>query len=52
MCPRDSEGMADNVEPDQTASHTALSGAEQPDLGLQCLLEPICPKTSDFYSNW
>ena len=30
--------MANSVDPDQ----------EQPDLGLYCLLRPVCPNTYDF----
>ena len=38
MCPNDADGMANSVGPDKTASK------EQSDLGLHCLLRPICPK--------
>ena len=37
MGPNDADGMANSVDPDQT------------DLGLHCLLRPICPKTGDHY---
>ena len=33
MSPNDADGMANSVDPDQT------------DLGLHCLLRPVCPKT-------
>ena len=39
MSPNDAEGMANSVDPDQTA----------PDLGLHCLPRHICPKTLDHY---
>ena len=39
MHPKDADGMANSVDPDQTAS------SEQSDLGLHCLLRPICPNT-------
>ena len=35
MSPNDADGMANSVDPDQTA----------PDLGLHCLFRHICPKT-------
>ena len=34
MPPKDAEGMAKSVDPDQTA--------EQSDLSLHCLLRPVC----------
>ena len=34
MCPKDADGMANNVDPDQ----------EQSDLGLHCVPKPVCPK--------
>ena len=36
MSPNDADGMANSVDPDQTA---------QSDLGLHCLPRRICPKT-------
>ena len=41
---KDAEGIANCVDPDQTAP---LGGVleEQTDLGLHCLPRPICPKT-------
>ena len=36
MSPNDTDGMTNNVDPDQT---------EQSDLGLHCLPRHICPKT-------
>ena len=39
MHPKDTEGIANSVDPDQTAPK------EQSDLGLHCLLRPVCPKT-------
>ena len=37
MHPNDADGMANNIDPDQTAPD------EQSDLSLHCLLGPICP---------
>ena len=34
MSPKDGDGIANSVDPDQTA----------PDLGLHCLPRPVCPK--------
>ena len=63
MHPKDADGMANSVDPDQTASalfaETYLSQyiefvryelllnslQKQSDLGLHCLLRPICPNT-------
>ena len=42
MKPKDADGMANSVDPDQTASSEAN---KQSDLGLHCLLRPICPNT-------
>ena len=39
MCPKDVEGMANSVDPDQTAPQ------EQSDLGLHCLPRTVCLKT-------
>ena len=36
-----SDGMANSVDPDQTAPRT--------DLGLHCLPRLVCPKTKDHY---
>ena len=41
MGPKDAEGIANSVDPDQTA----LEEQEQSDLGLHCLPRPFCPKT-------
>ena len=38
---KDSNGITNSEDPDQTA----------PDLGLHCLLRPVCRKTSDHYST-
>ena len=38
MCPKEAEGIANSVDPNQTAPL-------QSDLGLHCLPRPICPKT-------
>ena len=38
MCPKEAEGIANSVDPDQTAPL-------QSDLSLHCLPRPICPKT-------
>ena len=46
MGPNDADGMANSVDPDQTALE------EQSDLGLHCLPRPICPKTLDHYGNY
>ena len=40
MHPKDADGLANSVDPDQTASEQ-----KQSDLGLHCLLRPICPNT-------
>ena len=45
MHPEDIDGMANSVDPDQTAPE------EQSDLGLHCLLRPICPNTYNFYGT-
>ena len=39
MSPNDADGMANSVDPDQTAPLGAA------DLGLHCLPRHICPKT-------
>ena len=39
MHPKDAEGIANGVDPDQTAP-------QQSDLGLNCLPRPVCLKTS------
>ena len=39
MCPKDAEGIANSVDSDKTDPQ------EQSDLGMHCLLRPICPKT-------
>ena len=38
MRPKDADGMANSVDPDQTAPI---------DLGFHCLPRPVCPKTED-----
>ena len=43
MCPKDAEGIANSVDPDQTAPE------EQSDLGLHYLPRSTCPKTYDHY---
>ena len=42
MHPKDAEGIANSVDPDQS------------DLGLHCLSRPVCPKTYENYGsfNW
>ena len=40
MHPKDADEMANSVDPDQTAYLQ-----KQSDLGLHCLLRPICPNT-------
>ena len=42
MSPKDADGMANSVDPDQTAP-------EQSDLDLHSLPRPISPKTKDHY---
>ena len=44
MHPKDAEGIANSVDPDQTAPLGA-------DLGLHCLPRPVCPKTLDHYGK-
>ena len=44
MRPEDADGMANSVDPYQTAPE------EQSDLGLHCLLRPIC-LTKIFYGD-
>ena len=39
MCPEDADGMANSVDPDQTAPLGAVP------VGLHCLPRPICQKT-------
>ena len=48
MSPKDADGMANSVDPDQTAL-LLLEG--QSDLGLCCFPRPICPKTWDRYCS-
>ena len=43
MSPNDAYGMANSVDPDQTAPLRLLY--EQSDLGLHCLSRHICQKT-------
>ena len=38
---KDADGMANSIDPDQST----------PDLGLHCLLRPICPISSKFNKN-
>ena len=40
---KDANGIANSEDPDQTAPLGAVE--EQSDLGLHCLLRPVCPKT-------
>ena len=42
VSPNDADGLANSVDPDQTAPVGAVS-----DLGLHCLLRPIRPKIQD-----
>ena len=44
MCSKDADGMANSVDPDQTAPLGAAL-EEQSDLSLHCLPRPVCPKT-------
>ena len=44
MHPRDANGMANIVDPDQTAPFK-----EQSDLGLHCLLRLLCHNTLNIY---
>ena len=41
--PKDADGMANSVDPDQTAL--------QPDLGLHCLRRSVSLKTSDHFGK-
>ena len=41
MRPKDADGIANVVDPDQTAP----IDPGQTDLGLHCLPRPVCPKT-------
>ena len=45
MHPKDIDGMANSVDPDQTAS------LEQSDLGLHYLFRPMCPNICNFRVN-
>ena len=45
MGPKDADGLANSVDPDQTAPPLGS------DLGLHCLPRPICPKTLDHYGS-
>ena len=49
MRPKDADGMGNSVDPDQTAPQ------ERFDLGLHCLIRPICfnnlPQCLEFYGN-
>ena len=45
MHPKDAYGMANSVDPDQTLLQ------KQSDLGLHCLLRPICPNTQNLYGT-
>ena len=45
MGPKGADGMANIIDPDQTALQ------EQSDLSLYCLLRPICPSTLRFYGK-
>ena len=42
MHPKDADGMANSIDPDQ------LLLQKQSGLGLHCLLRPICPNTIEF----
>ena len=44
MCPKDIDGVANIVDPDQTAPK------EQSDQGLHCLLRPVCLNILTLYS--
>ena len=46
MTSKDADRKAYSVVPDQPAPRGAVL-EEQSDLGLHCLLKPICPKTSE-----
>ena len=46
ICPKGADGMANSVDPDQTAPIVLIRLLlEQSDLGLHCLLRLVCPKT-------
>ena len=52
ICPKDADGMANSVDPDQTAPLGAVwSGSTLFDLGLHCLLRCVCPKTLEHYGT-
>ena len=42
---KDADRITNRVDTDQTAPE------EQSDLGLHCLLRPICPNISNYYGN-
>ena len=44
---KDADCIANSVDPTQTAPFK-----EQSDLGLHCLLRPICPNTKEFYGTY
>ena len=46
MHPKIADGMANKVDPDQTAP------LEQSDLGLHCLPRPVCPKILVFFEPY
>ena len=49
MSPKEADGMANSVDPDQTAP---LKDPDQTaPLSLHCLPRPICLKTSDHYGK-
>ena len=48
--PKSIDGMANSVDPDQFRSSPILL-KEQSDLGLDCLLRPVCPKTKNHSGN-
>ena len=50
MDPKDAEGMANSIDPDQTAPELLLE--EQSDLGLHCLSRFVCPNIQDHYGIW
>ena len=47
MSPNDADGMANSVDPVQTAPQGVANSVDpdQSDLGLHCLPRPICLKT-------
>ena len=52
MHPKNADEMANSVDPDQTAPDDQTAPQEQSDLGLHCLLRPICSNIENLYGIW